>query len=332
MQTESSKDRAKPHRPTLAAHLQIARFDHWVKNVFVLPGVVVALGLDPQPVDGKLAWRLLIGLLSTGLVASSNYVLNELLDGRFDALHPTKQDRPVPSGRVSVPLGYLQWLLMGALGLALGMLVGLSFTLTMAWLWVMGCIYNIPPVRSKDLPYLDVLSEAINNPIRMLAGWFVVAPTHAFAPASLLLSYWMVGCYFMAIKRFSEYRMIGSAERASSYRKSFAYYDEQKLLVSITFYASAAMLFLGAFIMRYRLELLLSFPLVAWVMAVYLSVSFKHDSAAQAPEKLYREPYLMISVVVCALAMTVLCFVDSPRLAQLLAPTAPTAPLSPAAK
>ena len=328
MEIEPSQARAKPHRPTLSAHLQIARFDHWVKNVFVLPGVVVALGLDQQPIGVGLAWRLLVGLLATGFVASSNYVLNELLDGRFDALHPTKQDRPVPSGRVSVPLGYVQWLLMGAIGLALGASVGLAFTLTMAWLWVMGCIYNIPPVRSKDLPYLDVLSEAINNPIRMLAGWFIVAP-NAIAPASLLLSYWMVGCYFMAIKRFSEYRMIGSAERASSYRKSFAYYDEQKLLVSITFYASAAMLFLGAFIMRYRLELLLSFPLVALVMAVYLSVSFKHDSAAQAPEKLYREPYLMASVIVCAIVMSLLVFVDFPNLSRLLAPTAPTNPTAP---
>jgi 4-hydroxybenzoate polyprenyltransferase len=323
METDPSKARAKPHRPTLSAHLQIARFDHWVKNVFVLPGVVVALGLDPQPLGIGLLWRLLLGLLATGFVASSNYVLNELLDGRFDALHPTKQDRPVPSGRVSVPLGYAQWLLMGAIGLGLGASIGLAFTLTMAWLWVMGCIYNIPPVRSKDLPYLDVLSEAINNPIRMLAGWFIVGP-NAIAPASLLLSYWMVGCYFMAIKRFSEYRMIGSAERASSYRKSFAFYDEQKLLVSITFYASAAMLFLGAFIMRYRLELLLSFPFVALVMAVYLSVSFKHDSAAQAPEKLYREPYLMGSVIVCAVVMSVLVFVDFPQLSRLLAPTAPT--------
>lgn len=328
MEIEPSQARAKPHRPTLSAHVQIARFDHWVKNVFVLPGVVVALGLDPQPIGIGLAWRLLLGLLATGFVASSNYVLNELLDGRFDALHPTKQDRPVPSGRVSVPIGYAQWLLMGAIGLGLGASIGLSFTLTMGWLWVMGCIYNIPPVRSKDLPYLDVLSEAINNPIRMLAGWFIVAP-NAIAPASLLLSYWMVGCYFMAIKRFSEYRMIGSAERASSYRKSFAYYDEQKLLVSITFYASAAMLFLGAFIMRYRLELLLSFPFVALVMAVYLSVSFKHDSAAQAPEKLYREPYLMASVIVCAIVMSVLVFVDFPNLSRLLAPTAPTNPAMP---
>lgn len=328
METESGQPRIKAHRPTLAAHLQIARFDHWVKNVFVLPGVVVALGLDPQPVGWSLGLRLGVGLLSTGFVASSNYVLNELLDGRFDALHPTKQDRPVPSGRVSVPLAYVQWLVMMVIGVGLGLELGVPFALTMGWLWVMGCIYNIPPVRSKDLPYLDVLSEAINNPIRMLAGWFIVGP-RAVAPASLLLSYWMVGCYFMAIKRFSEYRMIGSAERASSYRKSFAYYDERRLLVSITFYASAAMLFLGAFIMRYRLELIFSFPLVALVMAVYLSVSFKHDSAAQAPEKLYREPYLMAAVVACAVVMSVLCFVDLPGLAKLFAPTAPTTPAAP---
>lgn len=324
MEPEPIPSRPK-QRPQFSAHVQIARFDHWVKNVFVLPGVVVALGLDPQPVTAALGLRLGVGLLATGFVASSNYVLNELLDGRFDALHPTKQDRPVPSGRVNVPLGYAQWLLMGAVGLGLGWYVGGWFTATMGWLWVMGCIYNIPPVRSKDLPYLDVLSEAINNPIRMLAGWFVVAP-QAIAPASLLLSYWMVGCYFMAIKRFSEYRMIGSAERASSYRKSFAYYDERRLLVSITFYASAAMLFLGAFIMRYRLELIFSFPFVAWVMAVYLSVSFKHDSAAQAPEKLYREPFLMTAVVICALVMSALCLVDIPGVQDLFAPTAPTAP------
>jgi decaprenyl-phosphate phosphoribosyltransferase len=316
---------AKASRPTLAAHLQIARFDHWVKNVFVLPGFVVALGLDPRPVGFPLLVRLGVGLLATGFIASSNYVLNELLDGRFDSLHPTKRDRPVPSGRVSIPLGYAQWLFMMVVGLALAWQVGKPFTLTMIWLWVMGCIYNIPPVRSKDLPYVDVLSEAINNPIRMLAGWFVVVP-NAVAPASLLLSYWMVGCYFMAIKRFSEYRMIGSAERASSYRKSFAYYDERRLLVSITFYASAAMLFLGAFIMRYRLELIFSFPFVALVMAAYLSVAFKDDSAAQAPEKLYREPYLMAAVIVCAVVMSVLCFVDVPSLPRLFAPTAPTSP------
>lgn len=316
---------AERPRPSFAAHLQIARFDHWVKNVFVLPGVVVALGLESAAITLDLGVRLVIGLLATGFVASSNYVLNEVLDGKFDVHHPTKGERPVPSGKVSVPLAYVQWIVMMAIGLGLGSFLGAPFVLVMASLWVMGCIYNIPPVRSKDLPYLDVVSEAVNNPIRMLAGWFVVGP-NTIAPGSLLASYWMVGCYFMAIKRFAEYRMIGDAERAATYRRSFRFYNERRLLVSIMFYGSAGMLFLGAFIMRYRLELIFSFPLVALVMANYFSIAFKEDSAAQAPEKLYREPQLMASVIACAAIMTLLCFVDIPALAGVFAPTAPVGP------
>src|SRR5688500_6839223 len=113
----------------------------------------------------------------------------------------------------------------------------------------------------------------------------------------------------MAIKRFAEFREIGNASTSAKYRRSFAYYTEQRLLVSIMFYGSHAMLFFGAFIMRYRLELILAFPLMALVMAVYLSLAFKPDSAAQRPEGLHAEPSLMIPVVTCAVLMMVLMFV-----------------------
>jgi len=311
--------------PTLRGHIKIARFDHWVKNVFVFPGIVVALGIDrAQPIDAfHLVKNTLIGLLAVGFIASSNYVINEVLDAPFDRLHAIKCARPVPSGQVSVKWAYVQWLLMMVVGLGMGLLISVPFTLTLVWLWIMGCIYNIPPVRSKDLPYIDVLSEAINNPIRMLAGWFIVG-THSIAPASLLLSYWMVGCYFMAIKRYAEYRDIGDPARAASYRRSFAYYTLDRLLVSIVFYGSTAMLFLGAFIMRYRLELILAFPFVAWVMAIYLSMAFKPESAAQNPESLYREKGLMLAVGLCTCIISVCLLVNMPILQTIFAPTAPT--------
>ena len=84
------------------------------------------------------------------------------------------------------------------------------------------------------------------------------------------------------------------------------------------------MLFLGAFIMRYRLELILTFPLVALVMAIYLALAFKPESAVVNPEGLYREPSLMVAVVACSVAMAALTFVDVPVLATIFTPTAPT--------
>jgi len=310
-------------RPSWRGHVAIARVDHWFKNVFVFPGIVVALGTDPYVDRSGLALRIVVGLVAVCLIASSNYTLNELIDAPYDRHHPSKQRRPVPSGQVNVPLGYVQWLALMALGLGVAWTVSPRFMGALLALWVMGCVYNIPPVRSKDLPYVDVLSEAVNNPIRMLAGWFIVTSV-TVAPASLLLSYWMIGCYFMALKRFAEYRSIGDAARATAYRKSFRHFTSERLLVSVMFYGAAAMLFFGAFCMRYRLELILAFPAIALVMALYLHVALKPNSAAQNPEKLYREPALMGSVVLATVLILGLLSVDLPIMQRIFTPTAPT--------
>lgn len=320
----NSVDTLPAGHATLRGHLAIARVDHWVKNVFVLPGVVAALGLDPSANTHGLISRLVLGLLAVGLVASSNYTINEVVDAPFDRHHPDKQHRPVPSGLVNIPLAYVQWILLGAIGVGLGFYLSRPLAVVLGALWVMGCVYNIRPVRSKDIPYLDVLSEAINNPLRMLAGWYLVSNT-ILPPATLLLSYWMVGCYFMAIKRYAECREINDSNRIAAYRKSLAYFSPERLITVIVFYASASMLFFGAFIIRYRLELIASFPFIALVMAVYLSLAFKDRSAAQNPEKLYREPVLMGAVIACTAVMAVLLFTDVPMLRTLFAPTVPVA-------
>ena len=295
----------------LRGHLEICRFDHWIKNVFILPGLLIAISVYPQSINAGLWLPVLIGFLAAGLVASSNYVINEILDAPFDALHPTKCQRPTPAGRVHIQWGYVQWIVLMLIGLGLAALVSQALVWVLLWLWVMGCIYNIPPIRAKDLPYVDVLVESINNPIRLLIGWYIVSPPFQI-PVSLLISYWMIGAYLMAIKRFAELRDISRNISARQYRKSFGYYTEQNLLVSIMFYAATSMLFFGAFVMRYRLELILSFPLIAFIMAMYLNLAFKENGGAQAPEKLWKETPLMLASLLCLLLMVFLMNVSLP--------------------
>jgi decaprenyl-phosphate phosphoribosyltransferase len=300
----------------LKAHLRIARLDHSVKQVFILPGIVLAFTITKAHFDSKLAWKIVAGLIAATLIACSNYVINEMLDAPFDRLHPTKKNRPAACGLVHFGWGYAQWILMMVAGLAIASTISVGFTVSAAVLWIMGCIYNIPPVRSKDQPYVDVLSESINNPLRFALGWYIVTAT-VLPPVSLLTAYWMLGAYFMGLKRFSEYRQIADHTIASSYRRSFKFYREESLLNSVVFYAAASMLFFGAFIMRYRMELILSFPLIAWLMAVYFGLSFRHESAVQNPEKLYREPALMIPFLLCSAALILLSFIDLPWLQAL---------------
>lgn len=300
-------------------YISIARPSHWFKNLFVVPGILLSYALRPAEVAPYAWWLMVLGLGAVCLVASSNYVLNEILDARTDAFHKQKKERPLASGRARVSVAYAEWLLLALVGFGLARMVSVPLFVTVLLLWVMGCVYNVPPVRTKDLPYLDVLSESVNNPLRMAVGWFATGQT-AWPALSVLAAYWMFGAFLMALKRFGEYRHIADEEAAGQYRRSFVHYSEERLMVTVLFYAALFGMFSGVFIDRYCVELVLATPLVALTMAYYVHLAYKPDSAVQYPERLHRERKLSILVGLSAMACAVLIFVDIPGLAAFLAP------------
>ncbi len=294
-------------------YVQIARVDHWFKNTFMLLGVLLAFFYEPSLFIWINLPQLGLALLATCLIASSNYVINELLDAPRDRFHPVKKHRPVPSGRVSPALAVLEWLFLGAAGLGASLLINPYFAASGLALWVMGLMYNVPPVRTKELPYLDVLSESVNNAIRLFLGWFALIAVR-FPPLSLTLAYWMLGAFFMATKRFAEYRRIGDPEAAAKYRQSFGYYTEDCLLISMLFYVTTCALFTGVFIVRYHMELILFVPIAAGFFAYYLKLGLQDDSPVQNPEKLHKERGFLIYSMVCVILFVLLMFTHIPAL------------------
>jgi len=298
----------------LVPYIKIARFDHWFKNIFMIPGVLIAVLAEPTVIEVQLFITLGIAFISAGLIASSNYVLNEILDAEKDAKHPVKYLRPIPMGQVSLTLAYVQWIFLAVLACILAVKVNFYFLSMILFLWIMGGVYNIPPIRTKDKPYLDVLSESVNNPIRLLLGWYAVS-THTVPPVSLILAYWMVGAFFMAVKRLAEYRMINDPVRAKSYRNSFGHYSEERLLISIVYYAVTFGLFMGIFLLRYKMELIFSIPFIGGAIAWYIKLGFKENSCTQYPEKIYKEKNFVGYLACCAIVFCGLLMVDMPWLA-----------------
>ncbi|MBR5407042.1 MAG: UbiA prenyltransferase family protein [Lachnospiraceae bacterium] len=290
-------------------YIKIARPDHWVKNAFILPGVVIAVLLTDFTFSGEYVFKFILGFFSTCFIASANYVINEWLDAEFDRFHPTKKNRPVVSENMKFSLVMLEYAICIVIGIALALPINRPFLLMELWLLLMGVLYNVKPIRTKDIPYLDVLSESINNMIRLLIGWFIITSDYQ-PPSSILIGYWFAGAFLMATKRFAEYRMIGDPERAGLYRKSFKHYSENSLLVSTFFYAMTATFFIGIFMVKYRIEYLIAMPFVFGLFCFYLWISFKPDSAVQKPEKLYREKKLLIYIAFLCLILVILTFVN----------------------
>jgi 4-hydroxybenzoate polyprenyltransferase len=302
----------------LTTYVKIARPDHWIKNVFMIPGMVLAVllaeGLPPF-------WELkFIGAaVVLCLISSANYVLNEYLDAASDRFHPMKSRRAGARGELQGARVAALYTVLCAAGMTLAYRFGTMFFVT-AWAFlIMGALYNVAPIRTKDRVYLDVLSEAVNNPLRFLLGWFIVV-NNALPPSSVLLSYWMGGAFLMAMKRYSEYRQLADPARISLYRKSFAFYSEEKLLLSSFFYALNATFFLGVFLIKYRIEYFLSLPLITVMFVWYLRIALKKNSAAQAPEKLYGERTFLLYVLLVGVILGALTVIDLPTLSILIEP------------
>ncbi len=312
---------------SLKDYVAIARPDNWVKNLFMVPGMLFALSIFHTPFTAHLIFKIIIGIVSICLIASANYVINEYLDASFDKYHPLKNKRSSVVSMVNPKIVYVEYALLGIIGLFLASFVSIKFLAVAAFLLFMGMIYNVKPFRSKDRVFLDVLSESINNPIRFAAGWFIFSPSlglpinnwdlewiNTFPPVSIMIAYWMGGAFLMATKRFAEFRLIADAKQAALYRKSFKFYTENSLLVSMFFYGITCAFFMGIFLVKDRIELLVSFPFFALLFSWYLRIGLLNDSPVQGSEKLYTRKWFMLYLVLFTTLICILMFIDIPWL------------------
>lgn len=142
--------------------IRLLRPHQYVKNGFVFLGVIFS-GQWDQTI-----------LMSAGLVflafcaiASSVYIMNDILDVEADRLHPTKKNRPIASGAVPVLVG---WVLAGILAL-----LAIGFSLLIS-LWAAACVlvYAVLNVgyslQWKHIAVLDVFIISAGFMLRILAG------------------------------------------------------------------------------------------------------------------------------------------------------------------
>ena len=280
----------------IVPYIQVLRPDHWLKNVFTVIGALTCIAYLRIEVDSRTVASLVLATLISCVISSVNYAINEFLDAAFDAEHPVKRSRPVPKGLVEAHAVFLLGgiLLVGALATAVVTFDNKALIISILLFLLFGLFYNVKPIRAKEIPFVDVIVESVNNPLRLLIGWFAVAPSTRFPPVSLILLFWTFGAFLMSAKRTAELRYLAGG--AARYRMTYHYYSERALWIAMGGYALASLALLAWIATCYKPDLLWGSPIALFLICWFFKLTADHDSVVKEPERLFLRPFFVCAM------------------------------------
>ncbi len=287
----------------IGTYLRAARLDHWFKNISVLLGLIAAIAYTESSAEVFFILKSALAIFLACLMSSANYIINEIVDARFDRKHPNKRFRSVASENVSTRILIAVDVFIVIVTLIISYAAfNEKFFLVMFLFFIIGGVsYNIPPIRTKDLPYVDVIAESVNNPLRLLIGWYVIDDVSS-PPLIAILCYWSLGAALVTAKRLGELRFLG--RKAAIYRPTFKYYNISLLAIMYFFYVLMTLAAVVLLSLEYERHILYVIPFILIFFVWFTFLTFQQDSSVKEPEKLLHKKSF---VAYCILVLFLFC-------------------------
>ncbi len=272
--------------------VRLMRPYQWIKNSFVLVGLVFGHGWD----DAELAGEVFVLFAGFCLASSGVYVLNDVFDREADRVHPEKRHRPLAGGGIGVPLA-LAWAgLLETAGLGLAWQVSGNALLLVSVYVVLNIAYS---AGLKHVAVLDVFLIASGFMLRILAGTLGVGiePSH-----------WLLGCGLMLTlflgfaKRRAELASLDGLSDAdvAVQRKSLAAYSLPLLDRLITICAAGAVIGYAFYTLDAETiaihgtdQLIWTLPIVLYGVFRYLYALYRQEGGADPARDVLRDPHLI---------------------------------------
>lgn len=148
--------------PTLAPLLKGMRPHQWAKNALIFIPMLAGQYLSLDNLIGTF-----LAFLSFSILASSIYLINDLLDLDSDRNHPRKKYRPLACGRLPIFTGIVAAGSLATLSFLISIFVSSKFVIVLLMYAILTTLYSF---LLKKYALLDVVTLASLYTVRILAG------------------------------------------------------------------------------------------------------------------------------------------------------------------
>lgn len=274
----------------------------WVKNLLVLAPLAFGyakVDWDTAPAAALMAFAVFC------MLSSSIYLLNDCVDRHADAAHPTKKQRPIPSGRLSVVTAVVAFVVLAGGALALASKIGPDTTGFAFLTWPLAYfVLNLGySFVLKRVVIVDCLCIALGFQIRVHAGAVVLG---------VETSHWILLCtFFFALflafcKRREEVERM-SGDQAT--RATIGDYDRAFLDQLIAPLAALSILCYALYtidqeiVAQHGRHLKFTVPFVVFGVFRYLFLVHRRGQGADPARLLFKDTQLVLSGVLWGVAV-----------------------------
>lgn len=238
---------------SLRPYVTALRPHQWLKNMLIFLPMLAGHQLDAATFVSSI-----LAFIAFSLVASSVYVLNDLLDLNADRAHPRKRLRPFASGAVAIGHGGILALGLLTAGTAVASLIGWTFLLTLAAYYVITIAYSLW-IKRKII--IDICILAGLYTMRILAGGVATG-----VELSVWLFAFSIFFFFSlaSVKRQAE--LVDMAERGTLTAKGRGYHVEDLPVISMIGLAASyiSVLVMALYVNSPAVQELYSLPGALW--------------------------------------------------------------------
>jgi 4-hydroxybenzoate polyprenyltransferase len=274
----------------------------WTKNGFIF----AALVFDVKLFQLEPLLKTIAGFFLLCVISGTVYLINDLVDIEKDRQHPTKRNRPIPSGRLPYPVALAAAFIIPAIGLPLSFWLDVSFGIIITGYLLLQIAYSF---TLKNIVIVDVLTIAAGFVLRVAAG---VALVEAARFSPWLYVFTVLLALFLGLgKRREELALL--KDRASSTRTilneyNLPFLDEMMAVVTAGTVMTYAFYTFSAPNLQENHLMMLTIPFVIYGIFRYLYVIHVQGNGGAPDEVLLTDRPLQISIVLFGIAVIIILY------------------------
>lgn len=168
---------------SLYTYLKLLRAHQWIKNFFIFAPIFFSFNFH----NIEAIVNAFYAFIGFSLIASSIYIINDWKDIHLDQQHPTKKNRPLAAGTISIRNAFIACLLLVISGFSIYLFALKNYTASslLAFYFLLNICYCF---KLKQIAIIDVTIVAIGFVIRLFIGSIVT---------SIALSHWIIILTFL---------------------------------------------------------------------------------------------------------------------------------------